>query len=290
MIIVKVMGGLGNQLYAYALYRYLEYIGKDVKLDISYFEWEKKNSKTVRGYQLEKLACTPIRYATAKEVSKLGSSNLNIILRRLRRLGFRKSTHIYEKDVPQGREIDFFQKLDSGYLEGYWTTFDFADEIEQMLKQDFDFTIEDNGVVKEKGDAIEKENSVSVHIRRGDYVGNDVYYSLAPSYYENAINYMRRSLNNPKFYVFSDDIDYCRKTILADDVEFVGGKNWSSHYDMYLMSKCKHHIVANSTFGMWAAWLGEKKDTIVVRPRHYYTNSSICKLRLWPDKWVTIDE
>ncbi|MBO6137103.1 MAG: alpha-1,2-fucosyltransferase, partial [Lachnospiraceae bacterium] len=127
-------------------------------------------------------------------------------------------------------------------------------------------------------------NSVSVHVRRGDFVrlGTD----LPESYYKKAMDYFRANTEDPVFYCFSDDIEYCKR-LFGDTVKYVEGND--ALRDFWTMSLCRHNITANSTFSAWAAWINKNDDKVVIHPANWHGKESTeVDERIWPEKWVCL--
>lgn len=139
----------------------------------------------------------------------------------------------------------------------------------------------------------EEDNSVSIHVRRGDYLTEPEdspynYYICSEKYYLKSIQYLEERYCNLTFYVFSNDIAWCRNVFNGEDFTFVDFNTRSNSWrDMSLMSKCKHHIVANSTFSWWGAWLCQRQDGLTLRPPKFLTN--IDTPDFFPENWIDID-
>lgn len=132
--------------------------------------------------------------------------------------------------------------------------------------------------------------TVSIHIRRGDYLKNPQYFEICnKGYYEKAINLLSEKVERPRYYLFSDDVEWCRANLhLPQDTTYV---DWNtrtdSWQDMYLMSNCRHHIIANSTFSWWGAWLNASPHKIVVCPKEFSRTENI--VNVMPESWIKID-
>ena len=136
-------------------------------------------------------------------------------------------------------------------------------------------------------------NAVSVHIRGTDYLKfNDIYGNICTeNYYMQAIQQITQCIPNSYFYIFSDDYDYAYKIVkelnIDDRSEFIKGfKGKDSWIDMYYMSLCRHHIIANSSFSWWGAWLGEHENSIVIGPKKWNNNQQLN--RVMPDRWMRV--
>ncbi len=142
------------------------------------------------------------------------------------------------------------------------------EEIKEELRKRFDF-----------------EDSISLHVRRGDYLSiQDIHPSQTIEYYRKSIEYIGK---DKKIIVFSDDIEWCRENLKFDNIFFSEEKN--EFYDLILMSMCKHHITANSSFSWWGSWLGEKQDSIIVSPKNWFgINAPYTSIDIIPERWTII--
>ena len=261
MIIIRVCGGLGNQLFQYALYKKLDSLGKDVYIDRHMYGNEKKEK---RAYCLETLT-DPVRYCSERDRKKLSNNDDNRYTWFIQRRVGLKESHYYEK------EWSFFDRdlysLDNVYLEGYWQNEKYFADIREDIIDSLHFNIPDDAVHLSK--EIESCVSVSIHVRRGDYINQDLYDNICtPDYYERAVQYIEKCANVDKFYIFSDDIWWCKEHF-ADNGKYVfmpARPENEAAVDMKLMSLCKHNIIANSSFSWWAAWLNENTGKTVIAP------------------------
>jgi hypothetical protein len=113
--------------------------------------------------------------------------------------------------------------------------------------------------------------SVSLHVRRGDYAGNSIFGSASQEYYKKGVDYIRQHVDNPHFFIFSDEIEWCRKNLSIDKATFIDwNKKDDSYKDLWLMSNCKNHVMANSTFSWWGAWLDNNPVKIVTAPKQWF--------------------
>lgn len=292
MIIVKVWAGLGNQMFQYALYKSLQQRGLEAKLDKSYFD----TMNAHYGYELEKIFSIKPIYATALECQRLANTKMDIFNRFFRKYIYQKHTHV----VPAVQEAicynpDIFEYRNV-YLQGYWQSEKYFKHIRQSILEDFTFKIDLDLQNRKVISDMKKMNSVSLHVRRGDYINtklrtnhNDL--SLGGvctiEYYKNAIQYMKKKLKEPVFYIFSDDIDWCKNNLDLKDAIFVDWNTGESSYrDLQLMSQCKNNIIANSTFSWWGAWLNENESKIVAAPDKWYANGHTGDII--SDSWIKI--
>lgn len=272
MIIVKIIGGLGNQLFQYALCKELITLGKNVKIDISAYEM---------GIEKRRLSghAKDFEAADRKEIDGLCDNRFTLPDRVRRRLGFYKDTHIIE-DV--NRFMGHILQMDNVYLDGYWQNENYFKDVINDMKQYICCTDSaDSDTLRE----IARSESVSVHIRRGDYLKfNRVYGGICtPDYYKNAMNYLKARLDNPKFYFFSDDLEWVKDNFQDAAFVYVTPDGENPENDIYLMSRCKHNIIANSSFSWWGARLNNNPEQIVIAPTKWENNS---KRNLSLNAWI----
>jgi hypothetical protein len=284
MIIVKINGGLGNQMFQYALYRSLKQINNDiVKLDLN----EVRNYNLHNGYELEKVFNNlKIEEATDKEIIKL-IGNKGLISKIVRKF---KKSYFYSEDLNFNPDVLKFKKK---YIWGYWQCEAYFQCITEILKNEFKFKQFDDKLNIQLEDICKKENCVSVHIRRGDYLSEEnkhIYGGICEEeYYKKAIDFIREKVQNPKFIVFSNDISWCKKTFGNDNFIYVDWNTGENSYkDMQLMSYCKHNIIANSSFSWWGAWLNSNKNKIVISPKKWINIESANTDDIIPKEWIKI--
>lgn len=288
MILVKVFGGLGNQLFQYSAAKSLS-MKHDVQLvlDLSWFK-SKNKSNTVRTYSLENFGINA-RIATPDEESfhSLNYPGFRNI--------FRKKTTgwTYYSEKKFGFSDDFFTLPDNTYLNGYWQSYKFFESIKPILMAELEYKGYVNSEVNKLSLDLSSLNSVAIHVRRGDYVSNlraNKFHGTCPiDYYLKSINLLREKVNNPEFFVFSDDIDWVRNNMDFDcKVNYID-LNYpnEAHCDFFLMGKCKHFIIANSTYSWWPAWLSSNSKKIVIAPKNWFAKSIDTK-SLFPGQWVLL--
>lgn len=284
MIIVKLMGGMGNQMFQYALHLAFLAQGKEVKLDRSKFSHIDEHRDCFLDFD-----CFNLKYelCTKKEARKyvLGTSVSARILMKL--FGDRK-THFYEKT---DREYDpSVMQIEEGYLDGYWQSWKYFQDIEQEIKKTFQFKNELTGTNKQIEKQIQNTNSVSIHIRRGDYVKlQGIYGNICTmEYYNQAINLINQIVQRPTFYFFSNDIEWVKKTFgNKDNYVYIeeNGEN-KGYIDMRLMSTCKHQIIANSSFSWWAAYLNNNVERKVICPSRWVNTKETPDV--YCNEWILI--
>ena len=278
-------GGLGNQLFIYALYRSLQENGKEVILDTSWYLYS--DAPTAALYHLDKFQCKVNEYHVPRIIDRCRQS--------LTRNGYddilikAKLWKKYKEVMPGVFDKHVFE-LDDCYLEGCWQSEKYFKDIAGLIRSELIYRGEYSEKNIEFISKIRSTNSVSLHVRRGDYLNFNMLYGgiCTEDYYCRAIDYFRNRERNITFFVFSDDIKWCKDVLLKDieNVIFIeGNEGTESYIDMLLMSQCKNHIIANSSFSWWGAWLSGNSG-ITVSPTKWLNNSPTTDV--WCNDWVRL--
>lgn len=295
MIVVKLSGGLGNQMLQFSLAVALEKIGKTIEFDISSYQYVDEHYgpqifsifKIGMSDELQKsFNSLEKREKKVSTIMSIMSSNwFSRFLTpwKLRHL-FQFDHKKYNLPIIDIRGVDLsiknLTRLDNCILDGCPNCVHF-DEIDVSLRRIFTFSsVPKNlkGIIS----SMESEESVSIHVRRGDYLSaqnKKAFAIITDEYYYSACSYINERIPNAHYYVFSDDKEYaqnilkgrCNFTIISENI----GRD--SYLDMFLMSRCKHNIIANSTFSWWGAWLNNNNDKIVVMPDRWYDHVPMIK-------------
>lgn len=273
MIIVSLQGGLGNQMFQYAFGRALALETKsDLKLDIT----KLSTGSPPRNYKLGHFNIIE-QIATLNEIKMLTPSE-NILTRispRIKKLISQLNKSYLNEAYSNGNIPRNFSDL---YVDGYWQSEDFFITHEKVIRQDFTF--------KTPQKKITEKNSVAVHVRRTDYVNRGTRKPIigcSIDYYERAAKLLISKTGKPIFFVFSDDLAWCKNNIFFPGFEtkYVSGSELDN---LSCMSSCSHNIVANSSFGWWGAWLNPNPKKIVIAPNPWLENSADPV----PDSWIKI--
>ena len=297
MIIIEMNGGLGNQLQQYALYEKFKSLQKEVKLDISWYEAEtpegKKGEALRRRLELDYFPGVSYEACRAKEKQRLLGSN-HFFSRVGRKLGLIEASRYTEYRMYDERIFELENKV----LTGYWACKAYYGDIMQMLKEKLTFPPSPNPRNEAMKKRMKESNSVSIHLRRGDYLtpqNRKMFGGICTdAYYENALSYIRERVDKPHFFLFSDDPEYVKAYFGHEGYTIVDiNRGRDSFYDIELMSCCKHNICANSTFSFWGARLNHNTDRIAIRPLKQkngvdWYQPEIMK-KLWKN-WIFIDE
>lgn len=275
MKIVRVIGGLGNQMFQYAFYLALCKRYKNVKLDTSAYKHYK-----LHDYQIEDIFnLIQLKHANKLEVSLFR---------------FNKNWNIIKEDTfyhPEVMDIKGFR-----YYSGYWNSENYFSDVINNVRISFRFKNKLSDKNQEIVNEIENTNSVSIHIRRGDYVNSEVNQKIYGNictleYYKKAVKKIEEYVQNPNYFIFSNDIEWCKDNLEINNSKFI---NWNSgkenYIDMQLMSLCKNNIIANSSFSWWGAWLNENKNKIVISPSKFFNEILPSNMNtLIPSDWFKIE-
>ncbi len=292
MIITKLQGGLGNQLFQYAIGRRLAIDQKtELKIDIDFYDIQANVTK--RDFKLKAFQINADFATKADKIAVLGLSVFQPIKRRLWKMGFDIFRWNYIRESSYGYHSEVLNHTESAHLDGYWQCPLYFESIRSVLLNEI--TIENKFLTEPfqtKSKEINIKNSVAIHVRRGDYVSNPIvnqqFGVCSVEFYNTAIQYILEKVDKPEFYVFSDDITWCKQNIDSQitPVNFVTG--FSDYEDLILMSKCKHQIVSNSTFGWWGAWLNQNPTKIVIAPAVWYVDPTLDTTQLIPSEWIRL--
>lgn len=272
MITVKLSGGLGNQMFQYALGRCLAEKNKTkLKLDISglLHRLPKKNF-TYRNFVLDGFKVNYYLNFFSWVARFTGLHSLLFIIS----YGYLCLQNRIRPTIVERDAFDFNKEIlnlkDGVYLDGSWQNESYFKEIETMLRTEFQLS--DNLDIDESDwlKSINESNSVAIHIRRGDYVSLNLDRVCSLNYYSLAMAHIRSKINDVHFFIFSDDPKWAEENFKELNMNIVSTEEYRSPcVDMYLMSQCKHQIIANSTFSWWAAWLNTNPEKIVVAPKFW---------------------
>lgn len=260
MIIVNIHGQLGNQMFQYSLGKHLQLRGKKVLYYTGYYKDHPEHD-----FALSRVFDLELPEANADQMLACRDDRHRLI-DRIRRKLFGKHEHLFSEveSISYDYRPDVFD-LKRGLIDGYWQSELYFKPIEKTIRETFSFpkAIERN---EELAKEMSRTLSVSVHVRRGDYLGS--FPVMDESYYKPAMAFFNEEYGDVHFYVFSNDIQWCREHLVANKITYVDwntGKD--SPFDMWLMTQCKHNIIANSSFSWWGAWLNQNERKKVIAPK-----------------------
>ncbi len=296
MIIIRVMGGLGNQLQQYALFRKFQSLGVEAKLDLSWFSQKSQEEAAApRKYALSDFEGMPLQTASAQEVRALlgrAYEEQAGLAEKVKKRLMPEKSRLFEESEMYHPQIFSWQNR---YLAGYWACEAYYADILDRLREEIRFPGSGDARNEEVIAEMADQPSVSIHVRRGDYLDavNAAMFGgiCTEAYYDSCVNYIKEKCPDAVFYVFSDDADYVRAHFSGGEFRIVDwNRGENSFYDMLLMSCCKHNICANSTFSFWGARLNGNPDKIMLRPSiHKNTQTCVPKQmkKLW-EGWTLV--
>ena len=285
MIVVKISDGFGNQLFMYACgYAVAKRNHAELLLDTSILD-----TNCLRKYELGYLN---LFYNKRITVSKYKSRIIMAAARKIKYFQLFKNMNVFEENLGKGFDKEILKVTDNTYISGYWQSEKYFSEYRADLTKQFVPKIERSESVIKLMHEIQSNNSVALHVRRGDYM--NIGCQLDMGYYDKAIETIKSINPNKHFvlYVFSDDVNFCKeyfsKKLHKDDryIELRYPIYKSDDYtldDLFLMSKCNHIIMANSSYSWWAAWLNSNDEKMIICPE-----IGMWKGDYYPDDWLKI--
>ena len=290
MVIVHLMGGLGNQLFQYAAGRQLaSRLQTELKLEASGYAKAVDRVYALRHFHIQE------HLASTQEIRLF--SRHSRVDRVFEKLGLKESYSILkEKPVPN-LVPQFFSIQGHVLLRGFWQSEKYFRGIAPLVKKEL--TLRE--LLVDKGNTallqqITNTESVAIHVRRGDYISNqqarEFHGACSEEYYRNAVAFIQSQVKNPSFFIFSDEPDWVAEHFTLDAPVCVVRQNppEEAHKDLHLMRHCHHFIVANSSFSWWGAWLGDRKEKLVVAPEKWFQTiaDDADDSHIIPEAWITL--
>ena len=297
-IITLLLGGLGNQMFQYAVGRSLSLkYGVPLKVDTSILLDHRPGVHAVnREYDLD-IFNLQVDAATWNERLRYNAHSLSLPLKAVNRI----ANQVLGDRVRREPSFGFDMKLlieaaCPRYISGLWQSPRYFEDIKDQIKEDFTFKSILPNELCNLGARISRKNSVCLHVRRGDYVSvksnNETIGFIGKNYYREALLQLRRQTDIAHIFVFSDDIEWCRRELHWIEYEttyvehFTPGKRHA--VDLHLMTMANHYIIPNSTFSWWGAWLSPQKQKCVIAPRDWFKDRSLDTSDLCPLDWIRI--
>jgi len=291
MIITQIIGGLGNQMFQYALGRSLsQKKNTDLKLDVTGFKDYKLRAYSLGHLNIQEKFASPEGIARFQKYQRKPGKKWFLYNR----------IFANEKKYFKERRFHFdetvFDVSEDCYLEGYWQTEKYFKDIEDVIRKEFTVKTPVQGKDAEVLSKIRNGNAISMHIRRGDYASdastNDYFGTFSPEYYKKALSIIAEKVADPKIFVFSDDHEWVKKNILLPyPTTYVDHNGTEKNYeDMRLMNACEHFVISNSSFSWWGAWLSKNPDKIVVGPQKWFNNvkKTVDTKDIMPEEWIRL--
>jgi hypothetical protein len=274
-------------MFQYAFYRSAQKRGLEIVADTTAFESDGK-----REFALNKFPNTKLELISREKFNKVFSDycNRNIAIKLINK--FFPKTNMYFKEQNEDIYDENVFRLKNKIIDGYFQNEKYFLKIRNQILNELEFPpIKDKKFADVCNQVKNDAQSVSIHIRRGDYLELENLYGgiCTIEYYKKAIRYMTDSIGEMHYYVLSDDIEWVKANIPIKNATYMESNDYNYYedwYDMYLMSICHHNIIANSSFSWWGAWLNRHDDKIVVRPKNWNSNSAM--EGLCPKGWIKI--
>ncbi|MBW8521821.1 alpha-1,2-fucosyltransferase [Chryseobacterium chendengshani] len=293
MVAVELIGGLGNQMFQYATAKALSLHRNELLLlDSRLFDNYKLHSYSLNHFNIE---ASVVKNNLPLKTPSFSKRVIHKILQKLDAFILKnKVFSIYqEKDLRFDKTL-FKTNKKNIYLKGYFQSEKYFLRFEDEIRRDFEIITALKKETRDMLKIIEAGDSVSLHIRRGDYISNAnanaVHGTCNLDYYHRAITIIQGKIKDPAFFIFSDDIDWAKENLKIDNtIYFVDFNDASTNYeDIKLMSACKHNIIANSSFSWWGAWLNSSKNKIVIAPSKWFNTDKLNSEDIIPESWMKI--
>jgi len=257
MVITKLMGGMGNQMFQYAFAKKISLLSdRDLKMDLSFLKRRDMNPGFIyRDYDLNLFN---IEESFINEID--GYIEIN------------EPNSLF--NYIKSNKFKYISKDTNIYLEGYWQCFKYFEEIEDVIKKEFTLKNDISERSKELLDEIKSRNSVMINIRRTDYLNTNFHGVMDVDYVLKAKSVIESRVDNTHYYIFSDDIEWCKENLIFENSTIVDHSYKGDRFSEYLelMRNCKHFIIPNSSFAWWAAYLSDNLDKIVIYPHKWFSN------------------
>jgi len=286
MIFVKIIGGLGNQMFQYAAARALaDRLNVDLYLDLRDFD-----SYKLYGFGLDRFVVRA-KVASDDELEEYPVWRFRLA-KTLKKLKFSNRFYI----EPSFCFSESWKKLgDRSYLSGYFQSEKYFMNSRESLCKDFQLKNNIYGKNERILKLMDDCESISVHVRRGDYLTNKktlkIHGVCSYDYYKKAVEIMRLKYGSVRFFIFSNDAVWAKKNLdFGSNAVFITGNEESPEIDLHLMARCRHHILANSSFSWWGAWLGKNLNQCVVAPKPWFDNKRMFATDLLPSSWIEVDK
>lgn len=293
IIIPRIFGGIGNQLFCYSAARRLALVNNaELAIDnVSGFAYDYKYK---RDYQLSHFNI-PCRFATSAERLEPMSRVRRYIKRKLnQRYAFENRNYLVQEDVNFDKRILNLKPKGIFYMEGYWQSEKYFKDIEAIIRKDLQICPPTNEANLSMAKKIEKYNSIAVHVRFFDIPNSEGINNTPRSYYNQAIETMKNLISDGHYFIFSDQPKAARTLVpLPDDnitlIE-INNSDSMAYADLWLMTKCKHFVLANSTFSWWGAWLSEYSQKKIIAPKFEIKSKN--RVTSWgfdgliPEEWI----
>ena len=298
MIIVKIFQGLGNQMFQYAYgYARAKELNCELKIDTSYYnsyaEVTQYGYTYKRDFGLNHFKITAPE-ATSVEINGIvyprGKNLAQKVSNNYRRLLGRHYQKFVVKEPSYAFDENLLRIPDNTYVEGYFTDERYFQQYKSELQAQFEVINPPNEKNATLLNQISRGNSVCISIRRTNFLNNPLHGTCGEDYYYSAMDEVAARISNPVFYVFSDDNNWVNTHFESKHNCILVQHNYPDFYeDFRLMKQCKHHIIPNSTFPWWVAWLSNFENKIVIAPKYWLNSNTIDYSGFVPNEWIKLE-
>jgi len=292
LVTVKILGGLGNQLFEYAFGR-AHSLRKNTDLCLDYYyQTMRTDFDGVNLTRITDIFDLPVKLYVGKKrrkvVKQYGLNYFDYLF-----FAVYKRTRCFITEDNYADSLEKIVKSKNIYVDGYWQSEQYFANINDIVRDDLRFKIEKDVSSLEVYKKITQSNSIGIHIRGKDYINHPWYEALAIKYYIDGINFISKTNPDFKVFIFTDDIEHvCKnlKELLSySEIVKVNSNFNSDAVDLLLMSKCRHNIICNSSFSWWGAWLNNNSNKIVVAPSRWFKRQSpVDGSKIIPNSWHKI--
>jgi hypothetical protein len=285
------MGGLGNQFFQYALGRRLSLERQvPLKLDISWFATQSKRTYQLNHYKINAELTEP------KEIQDITHSTQLDLFSHFFCLFQRFLPNYHRRLINEngsGFDPNILRASNNVCLVGYWQSEKYFKQIEYIIHDELRLREELHPINASIMKQIRTCRAVSLHVRRGDYLEPNYlhyFYHCDPGYYRKAMDLILHNFPDVHFFIFSEDLEWAKHNITTEtNISYVENNQLDRDWEtVYLMSQCQHHIIANSSFSWWGAWLNQNPDKIVIAPEIWLTSHKLSGVDRIPEKWIQI--
>src|SRR6266536_4174701 len=293
MVIVRLLGGLGNQMFQYAAARRLALAHNvPLKLDLSWFAHSADRAYALQALNIQEAFATPEELGEIRGPATGGIPRVVFRLRRRFKIGY-DWTWIHERTLsPYDPRV--LHARARTYLDGYWQSERYFSDVADTIRREFTIRDQLDATARAIVDRMATAESVSVHVRRGDYVSlpraSRARSVCTPSYYERCVASIAERLGHPHLFLFSDDPDWVAANLRFEHpttlVSTVPARR--GHEDLRLMTACRHHLIANSSFSWWGAWLNPHPEQVVLAPRRWMHDPRVHDRDVLPPPWIRV--
>ena len=291
MITVRLKGGMGNQMFQYAFAKRIAHFhNTQFKLDLSTLLDRNKGDFVYRDYDLDIFNLEPEFVMNPSLLRLMYKVKSGRITKFIRKLSYGNLNYLKEKHFHVVEDL-LNNPPDHTVYEGWWQSEQYFAEVADEIRADFTFK---EGILPSSAEVhqkIQTTNSVCLNVRRTDFLKVPWLNSTDMDYFLRAVKYMAEHVADPSFFVFSDDIEWCRENIRLDyPVTIVGHEHKGRKFGNYqqLMKACKHFIIPNSSYAWWAVWLNENPSKVVVAPKIWFADAEINTGDVIPESWVRL--